>query len=134
MTLAAPLVAVLQGFLIDAARRFGAPATVLTRAASLDYVLMVASERSGELGDDDAAVVRGVRGTLAEASVSALDFIDVMLEARDEAYAAFAKSHIRPGGIFDALSSLAACGALTDGDVRFRIVTLGDDVLRRRAR
>jgi len=126
----------LQRFLLDATKRYVVPRTgsveaaadLLTAAASLDYVLVLASEQSAETLVEDSPIASGVRETLARAAHAALSFVEAMLQAPPEIFEDFAVRHLQSRGIFDVLRALRDGGALNDGEVAFRDLTLRSEV------
>jgi hypothetical protein len=133
-------IADLQHFLMDAASRCviagNAPREevdeLLSSAASLDYVLLVSSEHAGEAIPDDAGVAESVRAQIARAVAAALTYAERMLRAPDEAFNEFVERYVRVNRLFDVLRALRECGALSDDDSAFRILTLANDILERR--
>ena len=140
MNLAAARVKELQFFLIDSAKRYVASSSpglkgageLLSSAAALDYVLLVSSERPGDLVDDGNAIATGIRETTLRAATAALDFIDRMLEAPDDIFEDFIERHVRVGGIFETFRALCSGGVLLSSDVAFRVLTSASDLLDRR--
>ena len=128
----------LQFFLMDAAKRYVASSNpglkgsgeLLSSAAALDYVLLIASERPSELASA-GPIAAGVLETTLRAATAALDFIDAMLKAPDEIFDDFVERHVRVGGIFETFAALRAAG-ISSSDLAFRIVTLASDLLERR--
>jgi hypothetical protein len=141
MTLAAGRVKELQFFLIDAAKRYVATSDaglsgageLLSSAAALDYVLLVSSERPGELVDDANPIAAGCRETTLRAATAALDLIDFILVAPADVFEDFMERHVRVGRIFETFRSLRETDVLSGGDIAFRIVTSASDLLERRA-
>jgi hypothetical protein len=137
--LAASDVADLQYFLLDAAKRYvvGNGGTIddasdlLSSAAALDYVMLLASERATETIDDDTPIAAGVRETLARAANAALDFIETLSDAAPETRRDFIKRHAKDGGVFTVLRRMRERDALTNDDVAFRKLTLASDLLER---
>ena len=136
MILGAERVADLQFFLMDAAKRYvvtrdagvASAQGLLASAAALDYALLLSSERADEILDDTLPVAAGIRDTMSRAVRSALDFIEGMVGAPQDAFADFAGRHVRPGGIFDVLAELRERGVVTDDDITFRTLTAASDV------
>ena len=126
----------LQRFLLDAAKRYVVPRTgsadaaadLLAAAASLDYVLVLASEHADQTLVEDSPIASGVRETLARAAHAALSFVEAMLQAPAEIFSDFAARHLQRDGIFEVLRALRAGGAIDDGEVAFRDLTLRSDV------
>ncbi len=139
MILAASDVADLQYFLLDAAKRYvvGNGGTIddasdlLSSAAALDYVMLLASERATETIDDDTPIAAGVRETLARAANAALDFIETLSDAAPETRRDFIQRHAKDGGVFTVLRRMRERDALTNDDVAFRKLTLASDLLER---
>ncbi len=140
MNLAPTRVKELQFFLIDAAKRYVASSTpglkgageLLSSAAALDYVLLVASERPSDLVDGTNAIAVGIRETTLRATTAALDFIERMLEAPDDIFEDFIERHVRVGGIFETFRALRTDGVLLSNDIAFRVVAAASDLLDRR--
>lgn len=140
MILAAGDIVDLQFFLMDGAKRYvdasssgvSASDDLLASAAALDYALLLSTERTDEVLDDDAPVTQGVRETMTRASLAALDLIERIRDAPDATFADFALRHVRPGGIFDVLGALRTRGVVRANDVAFRLVTVANDVHTRR--
>jgi hypothetical protein len=142
MILRAQDVVGLQYFLMDGAKRYALPSgagldaadDLLASAAALDYALLLSCENGGEHFDDAAPAAASLCETLARAACAALDLVDRMLRAPDDAFEDFASRHVRPRGIFDILRALREGGALDSSDLGFRAVTLASDVFERRRR
>jgi hypothetical protein len=140
MILRAKDVVQLQYFLMDGAKRYALPSgagleaadDLLASAAALDYALLLASENGGEHFDDASPAAASLRESLTRAALAALDFLDRMLRAPDEAFDDFAERHVRPGGIFDVVRALREGGVLDSAGLAFRAVTVASDVLERR--
>ena len=130
----------LQYFLMDGAKRCALPSgagldaadDLLASAAALDYALLVASENGGAYFDDAAPAADSLRESLGRAALAALDFVDRMLRAPQEAFDDFAERHVRKGGIFDIVRALREGGVVDSAGLAFRAVTLANDVLERR--
>ncbi len=140
--LAAARVKELQFFLIDAAKRYVASSSpglkgageLLSSAAALDYVLLVASERPSDLVDGTHAIAAGIRETTLRATTAALDFIERMVEAPDDIFEDFIERHVRVGGIFETFRALRRDDVLQSSDVAFRIIVAASDLLDRKRR
>lgn len=140
MNLAAERVKELQYFLMDAAKRYAAPhgtgkcgpGELLSNAAALDYLLLLSSERPGELADSSSPVVAGVRETTQRAVLAALDVGAAMLAAPDDIFSDFFERHVREGKIFETFRALRESGVLTSNDVAFRVVTTENDLRERK--
>lgn len=142
MTLAPGSVKALQFFLLDAAKRYARPsgaglgvaADLLSSAAALDYVLLLASERPGEMLDSRSAVADGVRETMTRATLAALAFIRTMLSAPETDFDDFIERHIERECIFKTFRTLSQGGALTPGDIDFALLTTASDMRDRTSR
>ncbi len=136
MILTTGAVAGVQYFLMDASKRYDPRngADVLACAASLDYVLLFASERASEIADDDASVTKNVRDLLTHACAVGLDIVDEIATGPTSRLDDFVERHLRPGGFFDVLRSLRESGAVSSDDVTFRTLTTADTLLERRRR
>ena len=139
MILAAGDIVDLQFFLMDGAMRYvdaqaygiSAGDDLLASAAALDYVLLLSTERTDEVLDDEAPVTQSVRETMTRAALAALDLIERMRGAPAAAFADFTTRHVRPGGIFDVLAALRTRGVVRSNDVAFRLVTASSDIQTR---
>jgi hypothetical protein len=140
MTLEAVRVAELQGFLLDAAKRYviprrGRPADadeLLGSAAALDYVLVMSSTGESDPSAFAPATVASLRSTLNRAVSVAFDFIESMLEQRNDAFEDFYKRHMLGANrIWPTIDALEAGGAIDDQNLRFRRLTLANDLLER---
>jgi hypothetical protein len=140
MILRASDVVDLQYILMDSARRYASSATqaarddLLSSAAALDYVLLVASENGDEAFQGAEPVAESTRGTMLRAAVSALDFAACVLAGPQNAIDDFVDHHAREGGLFDVLRSLRRNGVLVSDEVTFRALTLASDLNERRSR
>ncbi len=139
MTLSVRHVKDLQFFLIDAAKRYAGPRNdagsladdLLSSAASLDYVLLIASERPGDMLDAAGPIATGVCETVTRATLTSLRFMRGMLAEPSAVFSDFAQRHIEQSRILATLQALALAGAVQTGDARFAIVTTASDVLER---
>ncbi len=143
MTLDAARVAELQGFLLDAAKRYVIPRRgkpedaddLLASAAALDYVLVMSSQNESDPSAFAPATVASLRSTLNRAVAVAFDFIDTMLEQRNDAFEDFYGRHMRgEHRIWPTIDALEASGAIDDPNLRFRRLTLGNDMIERARR
>jgi len=140
MILHARDVVALQFFLMDSAKRYAMPDgrrshdadELLAGAAALDYPVMVARGGSGESCEPEAATAASLREIVTRAVSAALDFIETMLRAPDDAFVDFCDRHGGPAGIFEVIGALRRDGAIGSDDVGFRAVTLRNDLLERR--
>lgn len=123
-------VVALQALLMNGVRNYRADAAVaaqieraLATAASLDYVLMLATDSAGtRLPADD--VRRAIRDGFARAVDDALPFLRAVAQVDDAAARSFVREGLR------IVRSAIEAEALADDDRTFALIALAADVCR----
>jgi hypothetical protein len=107
---------------------------LLSRAASLDYALLLSSEHGNEPLEAADAVAATIRDTMTQAVSAALDFARSMNAAPRDAFEDFAQRYLRPGGIFETLRCLRENDVVISSDIVFAELTVASDLFERRER
>ncbi|MBD5634232.1 MAG: hypothetical protein IAI49_07110, partial [Candidatus Eremiobacteraeota bacterium] len=133
--LAAEQVVDLQFFLMDAAKHHVARGSadrtadeLLSKAASLDYVLLLCCEHADETIDATSAVGTALCETMTRAVDAALDVVERMLEPAGGADRSLERD-ARARTLFDVVRSLRERGIVGGDRLAFRTVTLENDLL-----
>ena len=127
-------VVALQRFLLGAARTptLAGPVAereILAAAASLDYVILVATERPDDVVDDAAATTASVRTTLVQAIRIALAAVRRLVDAPE---AAFVAGHAEARDLLVAVRAFREAYVLHDDAVAFDAIALANDLAERR--